>query len=159
MSSKQQEFYEYVTAQIEKINETLMRQRKDILRMDDISIAVSKQQRKCEELDMKIKLIEVYHSQNFNNNERLFNYCNKFDFFEARIGLLQQMQANQSKYRQIRQLSTQQQTAAMVSTLNHTPSKGPQHIKQRYQQGIQFKVQEYPRLPNTESTKDISIES
>lgn len=75
------EFSFYVAQQIERIFATLQDHNNALGCMEQINNKIDKQSNKFHELESKMKLLEVYQSENFKNNERLFNSQVNLDVF------------------------------------------------------------------------------
>lgn len=45
-------------------------------------------------MDSKIRVLEVYQSENFSNNERLFHAQPIYETIEQKISIIEKMQAN-----------------------------------------------------------------
>ena len=88
------EFSHYVAAQLERVNAALVAHGQMATRIDALNGVIKKQERKLEELDSKIRVLEVYQSENFSNNERLFHAQPMYETIEQKIAIIEQMQAN-----------------------------------------------------------------
>lgn len=63
-------------------------------RIDVLNGVIKKQERRLDELDGKMRVLEVYQSENFNNNERLFHSQPLYETIEQKISIIEQIQAN-----------------------------------------------------------------
>lgn len=86
------EFQFYITAQVQKINKILQMHRQELDKSNEVNTILKRQQKKQDDLENKIKLLEVYQCENFKNNQRIYNSHNNFDLLEKRIYLLEEIQ-------------------------------------------------------------------
>lgn len=82
---------QYIHAQLEKVNATLLLHQTDLKEVGQLTHTVERQARNIAELQKKLKVLEVYQAQNFTNNERLFNAHDQEDLIEKRVFMLEQM--------------------------------------------------------------------
>jgi type II secretory pathway component PulM len=59
---------DYLQAQLDKISSALLSQQQELQQLRDMDSKMSKQARSIAELEKKVELLEVYQSQNFENN-------------------------------------------------------------------------------------------
>lgn len=56
---------QYLAAQVQKINATVVSQQQELAGLQDLQSKIERQSRKIGEIEKKLKVLEVYQSENF----------------------------------------------------------------------------------------------
>lgn len=113
---------------------------------------------------MKIRLMEVYHAENYRNHERLFGAQDKVEAVERRVAVLEgrqvdwemQRQREQSRDREEEDRTVREEMKSLGRRMEEVEAELERN-RQKTQLLSKFK-RDPPRIINSESTKDISTE-